>query len=62
MTSNDDPNSPKSAASQVNPIVQAAADQVRRAKDRTAREKTKTLPRSARRDQQSLFDIPGVTE
>ncbi|WP_081635685.1 hypothetical protein [Nocardia sp. BMG111209] len=52
----------KPTVSQVNPIVQAAADQVRRSKNRTARRNARDLPQATGRDQQSLFNISGVTE
>ncbi|WP_081635750.1 hypothetical protein [Nocardia sp. BMG111209] len=58
----DDSQSPKPAARQVNPMVQAAADQVQRSKNRPAKRKAKELPRWTCRDQLSLFDPSEVTE
>jgi hypothetical protein len=50
----------KRPASQVNPIVQAAADQVTAKRRRTP--KAKDLPRWECRDQLSLFDPSEVVE
>ncbi|MBV7704645.1 hypothetical protein NOVA_17885 [Nocardia nova] len=51
----------KRPASQVNPIVQAAADQVSKAKRRRPA-KAKDLPRWECRDQLSLFDPSEAVE
>ncbi|WP_019931514.1 hypothetical protein [Nocardia sp. BMG111209] len=60
MTSNDN-REPKPAARKVNPMVQAAADQVRRSKKKRPT-KARELPRWTCRDQLSLFDPSEVTE
>ncbi|RDI64044.1 hypothetical protein [Nocardia pseudobrasiliensis] len=53
----------KSAQPQVNPIVQAAADQVNKTKRRNSNALAKErLRRWECRDQLSLFDLPEVTE
>ncbi|MFF0493595.1 hypothetical protein ACFYTQ_31635 [Nocardia sp. NPDC004068] len=56
------PEPPKQVAAQPNPLVKAAADQVKRAKLRASHAKAKDLRRGECRDQLSLFEIPGVTE
>ncbi|MGV9681002.1 hypothetical protein ACWDSJ_37520 [Nocardia sp. NPDC003482] len=61
MTARKNPTA-KQAAPQPNPLVKAAADQVRRAKMRQSHTKAKEPQRGECRDQLSLFDIPRVTE
>ncbi|WP_040827767.1 ASCH domain-containing protein [Nocardia jiangxiensis] len=52
---------PEARAPQINPIVQAAAEQVANSKRRRARTSpAKDVPRCACRGQLSLFEIPGV--